>query len=87
MSDICEGCVYDICEGEMCGYQSVTLLRSLEVSGHAVGVVGHTLSPDVVSDILTRAVATEREEEMADEVYLLDETAHILSAYPHNQVS
>ena len=68
--------------GGGCGnLSSVALLRSLEVEGHSVGVVGPALSPEEVEKMLEEVMGGREAEE---EVYLLDEGAKIIAAYPYN---
>ena len=83
----CKGLKF-IFSGGVCGNESsVAILRSLEVGGHAVGVVSHTLSPVAVKEMLTEIVEEGNERDGEEtEIYLLDESANIIAAYPNNQV-
>ena len=71
--------------GDGCDKESsVILVRTVEVGGHSVGVVGHTLSLAEMEMILSEVM--ERGGEW-DEAYLLDQNAYIIASYPHSQVS
>ena len=52
-----------------------------------MGVVSHTLSPVEVREMLTEIVEEGNERDGEEtEIYLLDESANIIAAYPNNQV-
>lgn len=52
-----------------------------------MGVVSHTLSPLEVKEMLTEIVEEGNERDGEEtEIYLLDESANIIAAYPNNQV-
>ena len=54
---------------------------------HTVGVVGVTLLPGVMDEILTAVLGDEGWGEEEGEVYLLDDSAAIVSAAPYDQVT
>ena len=65
---------------------TVLLMRTLALTGHVVGVVGTSLLPGVIDDLLADVVREEGEGGEG-EVYVIDESATVVAASPHNKVS
>ena len=72
----------------MCANESASLLSPLlSMASHTVGVVGTTLLPGATDDLLTDVLLEEGWSEGEGEVYLVDDTATIITAAPFGQVT
>ena len=72
----------------MCGNGSAGLLAPLlTMASHTVGVVGTTLLPGATDDMLTDVLLEEGWSAGEGEVYLVDDTATIITAAPFGQVT
>ena len=81
-------CVVNALSVDVCGNESTGLLTPLlTMASHAVGVVGTTLLPGATDDILMDVLLEEGWNEAEGEVYLVDDTATIITAAPFGQVT
>ena len=66
------------------GNELTVLFRTAQLaSGQSVGIVGTTLLPGVTEEVLRNATYLEEESNLT--YYLVDETATVVAAWPHQQ--